>query len=423
MKNAISITEMMKAAEAVRARGEHFTYVGIGPMSRLLLKAVLSLAKDKDFPVMLIASRNQVDSDEFGGGYVNGYDQQRFVADTEAIAAEVGFDGLCYFCRDHGGPWQRDEERAARLPVEKAMDIAVRSYIADVKAGFHLLHIDPTKDPFITGTVPLDTVLSRTVALVEKIEAERKRLNLPEIGYEAGTEETNGGLTSVAAFENFIVQLVAALKRKNLPAPLFVVGQTGTLTRIDENVGHYDRATADKLNAAARAQGVNLKEHNGDYLSNAILLEHTALNLGSMNVAPEFGYYETVAYRELCETEDKFIPEGRRSGAYSVIGRYAVQSQRWRKWMVGADKTAADADVFKDAGKLALITRVCGHYTYNVPEVRAALAVLYENLRSVGIDCERYALKRVMDSIDRYVYCFNLYGKSRALIETAKKNK
>ena len=54
--------------------------------------------------IMYIASRNQVDVDEFGGGYVNGWDQARFAADIKKAADEVGYAGDYYLCRDHGGP-------------------------------------------------------------------------------------------------------------------------------------------------------------------------------------------------------------------------------------------------------------------------------------------------------------------------------
>lgn len=103
---------MLKLQES----GTSSTILGIGPMSPNLLQASFELAREHDFPLMFIASRNQVDSDEFGAGYVNGWDQVRFAADIKKAADEVGFDGLYYLCRDHGGPWQCDEERNAHLP-------------------------------------------------------------------------------------------------------------------------------------------------------------------------------------------------------------------------------------------------------------------------------------------------------------------
>lgn len=175
----------------LQEEGKSATLLGIGPMSPNLLQASFELAKDDDFPLMFIASRNQVDADELGGGYVNGWNQETFTKDIKKIADKVGFDGLYYLCRDHGGPWQRDKERNDHLPVDEAMELGKKSYLADIEAGFDLLMIDPTKDPFEIGKViPLDVVLERTVELIEYCENERKRLNLPEIGYEVGTEET-----------------------------------------------------------------------------------------------------------------------------------------------------------------------------------------------------------------------------------------
>mgnify|MGYP002235894415 CR=1 FL=1 len=126
---------------------------------------------------MFIASRNQVDMDEMGAGYVNGWDQTRFAADIKKVADEVGYTGPYYLCRDHGGPWQRDEERNAHLPEDEAMELARKSFVADMEAGFDLLMVDPTKDPYQIGKViPLEwcfaarsilsTILSSTVASI-----------------------------------------------------------------------------------------------------------------------------------------------------------------------------------------------------------------------------------------------------------------
>ncbi|NJB04619.1 sugar-phosphate kinase, partial [Clostridioides difficile] len=86
--------------------------------------------------------------------------QETFTKDIKKVADKVGFDGLYYLCRDHGGPWQRDKERNDHLPVDEAMELGKKSYLADIEAGFDLLMIDPTKDPFEIGKViPLDVVL------------------------------------------------------------------------------------------------------------------------------------------------------------------------------------------------------------------------------------------------------------------------
>lgn len=422
MNNKITITEMMNAAKVLKDKGEKFTMLGIGPMSRPLLKATLELAKEKDFPIMLIASRNQVDSDEFGHGYVRGWDQDRFVADVKAVEEEIGFNGLCYLCRDHGGPWQRDEERKAQLPVNEAMERCIRSYKHDMVSGFDLLHIDPTKDPeFAMGTVPFELVIDRTVEIIEELENFRKENNLPEIGYEAGTEETNGGLTSVDAFSDFIDKLVARLNEKGIKAPEFVVGQTGTLTRLTENVGNFNRENAALLSSNAAKHGVGVKEHNGDYLSDKILLEHPVLGITAMNVAPEFGTVETRAYLELAKVEKRTVAAEKCSKVEDEMARDAVKSERWRKWMVGDTATATVEQVLENKELTAQITDICGHYTYETPAVKAEIEKMLSNLKEVGVDGESYVNYMLKNSIDRYAYCFGMHGLTSKLLKVCGK--
>lgn len=307
----LPIKKAVEALLKLQTTGDSATLIGVGPMSRNLLQASFELAKEDDYPLMFIASRNQVDADELGGGYVNGWNQFSFIEAIKEVAKEVDFDGLYYVCRDHGGPWQRDQERNDHLPTEKAMALGKKSYIADIEAGFDLLMIDPTKDPFEVGKViPLETVLERTVDLIAFCEEERKKRGLPEIGYEVGTEETNGGLTSTETYEKFITQLKVELEKRNLPLPTFIVGQTGTLTRKTEQVGHFNFKNAYDLAQMAKKYGVGLKEHNGDYLDDVTLLEHIPSEITATNVAPQYGTEETRAYLKLVELEQKLVENG-----------------------------------------------------------------------------------------------------------------
>lgn len=396
------------------------TMIGIGPMSHTLIKASMLLAKEKDFPLMFIASRNQVDADELGGGYVCNWDQKRFAEAIAQVAKENNFDGLYYLCRDHGGPWQRDNERNAHLPEKEAMELGKKSYKYDLENGFDLLHIDPTKDPYIVGKViDMNVNINRTIELIETAENERKERGLPSVSYEVGTEETNGGLTSSENYEAFIKKLNEKLDEKNLPHPAFIVGNTGTLTRLTENVGHVDPASCKNLSAIAKKYHVGLKEHNGDYLDDVILLQHPAWGVTAMNVAPEFGTVETQAYLKLSEVEDSLYAEGLisdKSNIALVLTTEAVKSGRWKKWMVdGKDKLSIE-EILEDKELARLITKISGHYTFNNPLVKAEIAKLYDNLIQSGIDGERYVVNKIKDSIDNYVKAFNLEGLTSKLL-------
>jgi D-tagatose-1,6-bisphosphate aldolase subunit GatZ/KbaZ len=424
MSNKITVAKMMQAIYKMEEKeARRCTMLGIGPMSEPVIRASFELAKEKKFPLLFIASRNQIDARKFGGGYVRGWDQKDFVKALQSIADEAGFDGLYYVCRDHGGPWQRDKERSDKLPTAQAMAVGKESYLEDLLAGFDLLHIDPTKDPHIDGIIPMDIVLERTVELIEYVETERKARGLAPISYEVGTEETNGGLTSDEAYATFIRTLSARLSEKGLPMPVFIVGQTGTLTRMTENVGKYNTDAAMWLSSDARKFGVGLKEHNGDYLCDELLYLHPVMGVTATNVAPEYGVAETAAYLELAKVENFLVKQGKAqpSGFVAALREASVRCERWRKWMVGADTQKSVDEVLRDDAMTDLITRTGGHYTFEEPQVKAALGKMFETLRAAGLCPERSVVDSIKRSIGRYAECFQLTGITEKIFEYADK--
>ena len=414
----MTLTEVVKKGLKMK-KEERASMLGIGPMSKTLIKASILLAKEKDFPLIFIASRNQVDSKELGGGYVCNWDQKAFSNAIKEIANEVGFDGLYYLCRDHGGPWQRDKERKDHLPEEEAMKLGKQSYIADLENGFDLLHIDPTKDPYVVGKViDVNVVLRRTIELIEYVEKERIARKLPEISYEVGTEETNGGLTSVESYEFFIQELLKELDKKGLPHPCFIVGQTGTLTRLTENVGHFNAKASKELPDVAKKYEVGLKEHNGDYQDEGILLAHPALGITAMNVAPEYGTVETRAYLKLIELEEMLFVEGiisKKSNLKNCIRKEAVASRRWEKWMTDDTVSKSTEELLQDENIINTITDISGHYTFNNDSVKKEIENLFSNLSEAGVNAEEYVIYKLKESLDRYVECFNLKGYTSRL--------
>lgn len=415
----LSIKQAITGILKLQDQGRYSTLIGIGPMSSNLLKASFELARDEDFPLMFIASRNQVDKDELGGGYVNGWNQQTFAADIKQAAADTDFTGLYYLCRDHGGPWQRDEERNAHLSVEKAMHLAKESYLADIEAGFDLLMIDPTKDPFQMGKViDLDKIIEWTVELLEFCETERKKKNLPEIGYEVGTEETNGGLTTTERYETFIKKLQAELSSRDLPMPSFIVGQTGTLTRLTEQVGHWNYANAIDLAKMAKKYGVGLKEHNADYMDDETLLLHNPAHITASNVAPQYGTEETRAYLKLIKVERRLKKEGlikQASNLYDVLLDKAIRTERWRKWMEGDDVNLKVEDVLQDEHLSTEILDISGHYAFNDPDVKKEIKTLYANLQANNIDGPRFVIEHIKRPLLQYIKDLNLTGLTTAL--------
>ena len=391
------------------------TLLGVGPMSSLVVRAALEVGREADCPVILIASRNQVEAAAFGGGYVEGWTQAAFVAHICTLASQIGFDGPLYVCRDHGGPWHRDQELQAKVALEQAMASAAASYEADLEAGFHLLHVDPTRDP--TGVVPLEVVITRSLALMQEIERARARRELPPVSYEIGTEETSGGLTAETDFATFITDLLAGLNPQGLPRPAFIVGQTGTLIKMRENIGAFSAATARRLASIARESGLGFKEHNADYLPLDLLAAHPQLGITAANVAPEFGAAETQALLALADREVAVVRANPQtdialSDLRRIVTEKVLASRRWVKWLRPAEKGTTEQDLRQAQSRLEEVAVVCGHYVFTDAEVVAARRRLYANAEALGISAnpKREVLDAVKASIRRYIEPLRLAG-------------
>jgi hypothetical protein len=244
------------------------------------------------------------------------------------------------------------------------------------------------------------------------------------VDYEVGTEDIRGGLTAPRAFAGFLAALEGSLEDAGLPLPTCVVGQTGTLCRLDRNAGHFDRHAAAELARIAAEYGVGLKEHNGDYLSAATCRIHPELGVAAMNVAPEFGLVETKGCLGLAALEQKLVGEGwlvqdEASNLESILVRLALARSPWRKWLTEDLKRLATPDLEADRYLRLLVASVCGHYVYSVPEFRAARARLFENVERFGLvaDAQANLTARVRESMEFYLDHFRCSGINTLLVE------
>jgi len=239
------------------------------------------------------------------------------------------------------------------------------------------------------------------------------------VSFEIGTEETTGGLTGAEAFEEFIVKLTGELADRALPRPAFIMGQTGTLMRMTQQVGHFKAEHARALAAIARKHGMGLKEHNADYLDDETLRLHPELGITSANVAPEFGFAETRALLELAG-EERAAARGREHSNFEqILSREALGSGRWKKWLIEDPSLWTEEIVRATPAKLRAIAELAGHYVFDNEPVAAARKKLCDNARSFGVeaDPDRRILNAVKESIRRYADAFRMPGLTSKLKE------
>jgi hypothetical protein len=370
------------------------TLLGVGPMSKNCVDATIELANTYKVPLMLIASRRQVDSDEFGGGYVNNWTTAEFakyVTDTDK-------QGRVLLARDHGGPWQNNKEQDAKLSLRRAIESAKSSFKSDIDAGFLILHIDPSID--IHGTSSQSDVLDRVFELLEYcwIYAQSQG---KEIVFEIGTEEQSGSTNTQDELDFTLSAVERFCDLNKLPRPVFVVIQTGTRVMETRNIGSFDsplrvaeevpsEIQVPKMVEICFRHGIFMKQHNTDYLSNESLQWHPRLGIHAANVAPEFGVTETKALIHVLETNNLD------SLAEEFLG-LAFKSRKWEKWML-PNSSASDRDK----------SIIAGHYIFATPECQEFKLKAAVELKKLGVKLDDHLKAEVKESICRYMRCFRL---------------
>jgi hypothetical protein len=374
------------------------TLLGVGPMSINCVDAAIELATEYTIPLMLIASRRQIDSEQFNGGYVNNWTTSEFANYVKTKDKNANI----ILCRDHGGPWQNNEEKKQNMKLDLAMKSAKESYKADIDAGFKILHIDTSID--IHKVPSQNEVLERLFELYEHCWSYALDKG-KEIIFEIGTEEQSGSTNTPDELDFTLYSMEKFCKRNKLPLPTFVVIQTGTRVMETRNVGSFDsplrvsneipsEIQVPKMIEICKKHNIFMKEHNTDYLSDIALSWHPRLGIHAANVAPEFGVVETRAFLKIMEDNnltsqaDKFL-------------ELAYNSNKWDKWML-PNTTASDRDR----------SIISGHYIFSIPECLELKKEVSQHLKNKKIDLDSYLCDQVKKSIFRYLDCFRLARNS-----------
>jgi len=367
-------------------------------MSRHCVDATIELANTARVPLMIIASRRQIECRAQGGGYVNNWSTEEFAA----YVRERDRGEYVVLCRDHGGPWQNYPEADQALPLREAMESAKASFQVDIEAGLHVIHIDPSID-IHTPELSQEAILDRVSELYEYC-MDMASVAGADIAVEVGSEEQSGVDQNPDVLAHALEAVQAFCSKRQFRPPLFVVAQTGTLVKETCNVGTFDdpfrksgaipaEILVPRLVEMCTSHGVNLKEHNGDYLSNEALMWHPRLGIHAANIAPEFGVAETRHILRLC----------REFGLKREVDAFAelsLASGRWKKWMLPASK-ATDLDR----------AVIAGHYVFGQPEFEEIFQRIQAACESRGLDLHASIRDAIKLAMMRIMACFNLLNR------------
>ncbi len=416
-----TLDELVRRITQLRQEGVNITLLAVCPNSVAVLEAAVKVAATNNTPMLFAATLNQVDRE----GSYTGWTPDEFTAQIEVFTRKYAWDGPLYPCLDHGGPWLKDLHTLAGLSLQETMDEVKQSLVACMKAGYHLLHVDPTVDHTLPPgeAIAIETVVARTVELIEHTERERARLGLRPISYEVGTEEVHGGLVDYSNFKIFIDSLRQGLAARGLDQawPCFIVGKVGT----DLHTTDFDPETAQQLFDTVSPFGSLIKGHYTDWVSNPH--DYPSSGMGGANVGPEFTAEEYLALADLCAKEEDLIRSRgtlRPSDFLAVLEQAVYDSGRWRKWLQpeeypdeGAEQgwgsgAPVDAQHVWDGlspERRSWLTQTGARYIWTAAPVLAARETLYRNLSCLIPDPHQVVVDRIAQSMEKYVVAFHLF--------------
>ena len=379
------IREFIKAKKA--------TMLCSGPMSKNCIDAAIELSNELRIPQILIASRRQIDSSEFGGGYVENFDTHSFANYVRSKKSDNIF-----IARDHGGPWQSLVEQNSNLNVGDSMKSAKKSFETDILSGFDFIHIDPSI-PIQNENLTIEQILSRLFELYGYIYEFAKQNNR-NIEFELGTEEQNGYAQDLEKFEYFLNEVQKFCIKNKVTKPTFVVAQTGTKVMEMQNIGIFgsnlNESKKISLNILLKTLeicnkfDVLLKEHNTDYLSDEALALRPIIGIHASNVAPEFGVIETKALLYILKMfgyDEEF----------NFFIQTALSSNKWKKWML---KNSKATDIDKAI--------ICGHYIFANESIKNMRDKVSRELIVKNIDLDNYLKRIIKQAMTRYIRLFKM---------------
>lgn len=268
--------------------------IGIGPMSSEVIEAVFRYSEKHEIPLMLVASKNQVDWD---GGYVNQWKTDDYMAYVKKMRQQYA-KAKVYICRDHCGPGFKNDNLA---DVYKTID-------SDIENGFDLIHVD-----FCRYKGERQEIFNQAKKAVEYIYKKSSNILI-----EVGMDENKGDFLMDSSGIEEELRFFTTLG----PVHFFVL-QTGSLIMEINQVGKFNKALLKAVRPLAKKYKVFFKEHNCDYLSAEDIAMRREL-IDAINIAPQYGIFQTMI------TLEKALLYGIDPAEF-LNDAYA--SKKWEKWL------------------------------------------------------------------------------------------
>jgi hypothetical protein len=340
---------MTTSGGKIKMNNKPISKLGIGPMSSEIIEATYRYSSVKEIPLMLIASKNQID---WSGGYVNNWNTRKYMIYVSEMKKRYP-KARIYICRDHCGPGFNN--------IYDLKD-TYETIDSDIENGFDLIHIDLCH---FNGS--RRGMFQKSKEIIEYIKNKSKKVLI-----EIGTDENTGkSLKKLNELEHDIKYFSQFCK------PSFYVCQTGTVVKEIGQFGKFNKQYVRSAKKLFDKYGFYIKEHNADYLSKKEIQERRNL-VGAQNVAPQFGVLQTTLTLKKC------FQYGINPGEFLED---SYRGKKWEKWLSN-----------NTGGNKMLCSVIAGHYNFSTTSYKRIYGKIqkHENFAEAIVN-------EIMKTIELYI--------------------
>lgn len=298
-------------------------------MSKEIVELCLDWSEDYEYPLMIIASRNQVDA---ASGYA-------FTSNSLAhlVHNHVSYDkNRVLLCRDHCGPYFSDGDKG--LSLDSAVERCKQTISADIGAGYDLIHIDVSRVPEQHQEVVTHELFEYATALSDRVVFEYGSEDNSIENLDNATDALQRQISTVERYKHRIV---------------FMVSRTGSLTK-QRQVGSFDVSVNSKLARTIHSNGMLFKEHNADYLVMDEVRLRLHAGVDAINIAPQLGCAQSAVLWDMANE----LPQ------FREFLDCVLSTQYWVRWCT-PDVTDEKTKFISSA-----------HYCFDTQEYRKVVAQL-----------------------------------------------
>ena len=292
----------------------------VGPMSMNTINSINYFAKNRKKEITIICSRNQIESNNLGGGYVNNFTTEKFSQYIKNFNNK-----FIKIARDHGGPYTSDKKKNN---FRKEMNNSKNSLEQDIKSGFNEIHID-------TSNVK-DKKFELAIDLYKFCNEISNKYN-KKISYEIGIN-FHGDYFN----KNEFLKLFNLFKKyKNIK---YFTGTTGSKIKNSKQVGKFNSKDMKFLSSYLYKNNILIKDHNCDFLELTDIKFRKKIGITSFNIGPELAYNENKILYKYGNTHKNIN--------FIKFFKKVLNKNKWKKW---CDNRCSDVNKFLSSA----------HYFYN----------------------------------------------------------